>query len=438
MKLTKVAAQPLLLFVLLAIAALVFGNLLLLYIGAVPLMFVLVGIALAPPGALQIQRTISKERPWANEVVEVTWTMRLEGGGVGVLVLTDTLPREFELVEESNFRVAWTWWGRLSLTFRYSFRCSKRGRYLLEPTSVDVRHPLGFSLPQQRSIGDAIELTVTPRIANVRRIRGMRGIAKTPPPASDAAKLGLTTTDFREIRLYHPGDPVKSINWKATARRSAGGHSLPLVNEYEFEGRKAVWLFLDAASYMEIGTTIDNAFERATEATGALAFYFLESGYRVGAYIYNHRPGNLIYPDTGMRQFYRVSRELVALEVSEKAMGLRQAVEACKKHLLWLKPLSIVVTRLDVGDISPLVQGTRTIIQMTPKRRLRAPVMVVGINGYYFAPRNDPLQENAQTFYRLQSRSAVTRLRRLGASVLEWDPTKHDFATALMRQLRTR
>ena len=64
--------------------------------------------------------------------------------------------------------------------------------------------------------------------------------------------------------------------------------------------------------------------------------------------------------------------------------------------------------------------------------------MVVGINGYYFAPRADQFEENAQIFYRLQTRSVVTRLRAQGVSVLEWDPTRHDFATALMRQLRTR
>lgn len=64
--------------------------------------------------------------------------------------------------------------------------------------------------------------------------------------------------------------------------------------------------------------------------------------------------------------------------------------------------------------------------------------MVVGVNGYYFAPREGQLEENAQTFYRLQTRSTVTRLRGSGVSVLEWDPTRSDFATALMRQLRTR
>ena len=438
MTLTNLSALPLLLFVLMLPLALFLGNLLFLYIGAVPLFFTLAGLALATPQALVAHRTISKARPWVNEVVEITWDIRLEGAGVAIVTLADILPKEFELVEGNNIRVAWTWWGIRSMTFRYRFRCSKRGRYLLEPTSVDIGHPLGFFLPKRGASGDAIELTVIPRITNIRRIRGMRGIARTPPPNADVARMGVATTDFREIRLYQPGDPVKNINWKATARSFARGASLPLVNEYEFEGRKAVWLFLDAASYMEIGTNIDNAFERATEATGAMAFYFLERGYRVGAYIYNHQSEKLLYPDTGMRQFYRISRELVALESSTQELDLRQAVQACKKYLLWFNPLSIIITRLDVSDVSPLLAGTRTIIQMSGKRRIHAPAMVVGINGYYFAPRTDQFEENPQVFYRLQTRSVVSRLRAQGVSVMEWDPTKHDFATAPMLQLRTR
>jgi uncharacterized protein (DUF58 family) len=438
MTITNLAALPLLLFVLMLPLALFLGNLLFLYMGAVPLFFALAGLALVTPRALSAQRAISKERPWVNEVVEITWDIHLRGVGMAILAVADVLPKEFELVEGNNFRVAWAWWGRRSLTFRYRFRCSKRGRYVLEPTSVNMSHPLGFYLDRRFSTDAAIELTVIPRIANIRRVRGTRGVANTPPPNSDVARMGVATTDFREIRLYQPGDSVKKINWKATARHFARGGSLPLVNEYEFEGRKAVWLFLDADAHMEIGTNIDNAFERATEATGALAFYFLERGYRVGAYIYNHHPGRLLYPDTGMRQFYRISRELLALKASPVARDLPQAVQACKEYLLLFNPLSIIITRLDLSDVSPLLQGTRSIIQLSPRRRMQAPAMVVGINGYYFAPRGDQFEVNAQTFYRLQTRSAVNSLRAQGVSVLEWDPTRYDFATALMRQLRTR
>jgi len=81
-----------------------------------------------------------------------------------------------------------------------------------------------------------------------------------PFPINDMAKIGVATTDFREIRNYVYGDPIKNINWKATAR-SSSPEMWPLTNEYEVEGKKTVWLFLDTAGELEIGTNINNAFD---------------------------------------------------------------------------------------------------------------------------------------------------------------------------------
>lgn len=176
---------------------------------------------------------------------------------------------------------------------------------------------LGLTQTRQGTLGEPIELLVQPKILNLRRIRGVPGIATSPFPVIDIAKIGVATTDFQEIRSYVHGDPVKNINWKATARKAAQGQLWPLVNEYEVEGKKAVWLFLDASSVLEVGTDIENAFEYCLEAANGVAYYFTDRGYRVGMYIYND--GNrLLYPDTGKKQFLRISWELIKLETTDQ------------------------------------------------------------------------------------------------------------------------
>ena len=80
---------------------------------------------------------------------------------------------------------------------------------------------LGLTQTRQGTLGEPIELLVQPTILNLRRIRGVPGIATSPFPVIDIAKIGVATTDFREIRSYVHGDPVKNINWKATARKAA-------------------------------------------------------------------------------------------------------------------------------------------------------------------------------------------------------------------------
>jgi uncharacterized protein (DUF58 family) len=271
----------------------------------------------------------------------------------------------------------------------------------------------------------------------LRRIRGVAGIAASPFPVIDIAKIGVTTTDFREIRSYIHGDPIKDINWKATARKAAGGQLWPLVNEYEVEGKKSVWLFLDAASYLEVGTDIENVFEYCLEAASGVAYYFTDRGYRVGMYIYND--GNrLFYPDAGKKQFLRISRELIKLNTSEPVDEFPRAIEKCRRYLLGYNPLCIIITRLDSEAGNTIVQGVTKIRQLRGRRRRKLPVMVINIAGYYVIPKLGQYDENTSTMLRLHNRPLVQQLRRLGTSVLEWNPSQENFSTALLRQVKTK
>jgi len=60
-------------------------------------------------------------------------------------------------------------------------------------------------------------------------------------------KHGNDNQEFKELRLYSPGDPFKAINWKVTSRNLVRGSIWPVVNEFEKEGKKSVWIFLDTS-----------------------------------------------------------------------------------------------------------------------------------------------------------------------------------------------
>ena len=78
------------------------------------------------------------------------------------------------------------------------------------------------------------------------------------------------------------------MNWKATAKREGTMNSIPFVNDFEKEGRKTVWLFLDAREWMRTGSTVENAFEYAIQATLGVSSY-LSRNCGVGVSFYNCR-----------------------------------------------------------------------------------------------------------------------------------------------------
>ena len=420
----------------LLLAGLFFGNMVVLVMSLVPLSLLLAGLLTEPPRHINIRAGEIKSLIWLGDVVEISREVTVSDG-FGIVTLFQELPPHFSLVEGNNLQVSWKSWGPRTFTFAFKVRCAKRGHYVLPPVKWEARHALSLTQTHHGTLGEPVELLVQPRILNLRRIRGVAGIATSPFPVIDIAKIGVATTDFREIRDYVRGDPVKNINWKATARQAAQGKLWPLVNEYEVEGKKSVWIFLDAASYLEVGTDIENSFEYCLEAANGVVYYFTDRGYRVGMYIYNDGD-RLFYPDTGKKQFLRISRELINLNTTPRFDELPKAIEKCRRYLLGYNPLCIIVTRLDTRYNDDVVRGVTKLHLLRGRRRRKLPVMVISVAGYNIIPRLNEYDDNSALMLQLQTRPQTLQLRRLGASLLEWNPRRENFSTALLRQVKTK
>ncbi len=420
----------------LLLAGLIFGNMVVLVMSLVPLILMLAGLITEPPQQVKISGNKLDPFIWVGEEVEISREVTLEDG-LGIVTLYQELPPHFSLVEGNNYRIIKKGRGKTAFNFSCKVRCARRGRYVLPPVRWETRHVLGLTQAYYGVAGEPAELLVQPRILNIRRIRGISGIAASPFPVIDVAKMGVATTDFREIREYVYGDPVKNINWKATARQAAQGRIQPLVNEYEVEGKKSVWLFLDAASYLEVGTNIENSFEYCLEAANGLAYYYTGRGYRVGMYIYNDG-GRLFYPDTGKKQFLRISRELINLETSPKNYELPGAIEKCRRYLLGYNPMCVIVSRLDTKYSGDIIRGVTKLRMLTGRRRRKLPVMVVSVPGYNIIPRLDEQDDNSALMLQMETRPVSLRIRRMGASLLEWNPRRENFSTALLRQVKSK
>ena len=263
-------------------------------------------------------------------------------------------------------------------------------------------------------------------------MKSLPGLSVTPFPSSDIAKIGIPGQDFREIRKYVSGDPVKNINWRATARR-AEQVVWPLVNEFEREGRKSVLIYLHASQATEVGSNIENGLECGLEAAANLLFYYLERGYRTGIYVCG-RPPRYFYPETGRVQFRKALRCLIDLEPGYEAKELLSAVEATRDYVLGYNPLSILITTLDLKS-SRVVEASVHRIRQFYSRRRRPSIMVVGIDAYGLIPQDSEYESSTAALMSLQTRPLVRRLRSYGANVVEWRPAHETFSSVFSRQV---
>jgi uncharacterized protein (DUF58 family) len=157
----------------------------------------------------------------------------------------------------------------------------------------------------------------------------------------------------------------------------------------------------------------------------------------VGMYIYNDGD-KLLYPDAGQKQYLRISRELINLKTSPRIGEFPRAIEKCRPYLLGYNPLCIIISRLDTGYSGDLARGVGKLRLLRGRRRRKLPVMIVSVAGYNIIPRLNEYDENSAMMLQLQTRPQAQQLRRMGASLLEWNPRKENFGAALLRQVKAK
>jgi len=154
---------------------------------------------------VEITNNKSLPLPWVRIEEHVPPTVLPVRGGPGVTGVEGW---------ERRRSVSLSWRERVVL--RQRFTCSERGDHAIGPTDVETGDPLGF-FPTHLRIPASRELLVYPRIAALDTLpaesRFPFGPANARPPVlEDPAR-------FAGIRDYRPGDPMKWVDWKASARR---------------------------------------------------------------------------------------------------------------------------------------------------------------------------------------------------------------------------
>ena len=127
--------------------------------------------------------------------------------------------------------------------------------------------------------------------------------------------------EFEEVREYSPGDDVKSIDWKVSARMGR-----PYIKLYREERELVVMLLVDMSGSEGFGTTENLKKETAAEIASILAFNAIRNNDKVGAILFTDRVEKYIPPKKGSAHVWRVIKELFAFEPEHKGTDIGEAV----------------------------------------------------------------------------------------------------------------
>jgi len=136
-------------------------------------------------------------------------------------------------------------------------------------------------------------------LASKQKVRSLLG-------GKHASKLRGRGLDFEEVRHYVPGDDIRNIDWKVTARTQKT-HS----RVYSEEKEKPTLIVVDQSKSMFFGSQKKTKSVVAAELAALTAFKVLKEGDRVGGIVFADNGIDIVYPKRDRKNILRFLEKIV-------------------------------------------------------------------------------------------------------------------------------
>lgn len=161
--------------------------------------------------------------------------------------------------------------------------------------------------------------------------------------------------DFSEVRPYHPGDEVRSIDWNVTAR-TGQLHVKRFVEEREL----TVMVLCDLSASADFGSRERTKAEVAAEIAALLAFSAVSNGDRVGLVLFTDRIERFVPPRKGRRHALRILSEILQARPSSPGTSVTAALEFLRKAMR-RRTVAFVLSDFLEGGMGPGIPFERAL-----------------------------------------------------------------------------
>ena len=150
--------------------------------------------------------------------------------------------------------------------------------------------------------------------------------------------------EFSEIREYYPGDDVRFIDWKVTAR-----FNHPFVKVFIEERDLNVYFLLDFSASSTFGTRIAKR-RKALEIVATIMFSAFRNNDKVGAFISTDRVDRFVPARKGKKHLMKLLSLIVGYSPQDKTTNLAASLVFASKVLKKRSVFFIVSDLLDEHD----------------------------------------------------------------------------------------
>jgi uncharacterized protein (DUF58 family) len=355
------------------------------------------GLLLSRRPRIGAEVELGAERALEGDEVELRITLVAEVGAERAEVLLQ-LPRRLVLLEGVNpVQLRLADGERRELAYRLS--CAGWGAFRVG--RVYLRTHDWFGLFRRESVFDRrLPLKVYPSEESVRNL--LRPLETQVFAGNHVARQKGEGIEFADLRQFLPGDRIRHINWRASARRGE-----LWINEHHAERNADVVILLD--SFAEARRGDASTLDPALRAAGTLAARYLRQKDRVGFVTFGGVL-NWLLPTTGAVQLYRIVDSMLDTQI---------VLSYAWRDILTV-PRGTLPPQALVLALTPLLDD-RSEAALLDLRGRGFDLVVIEISPFPFLPEpQGEVAELAHRLLRLRREAVRGRFERAGIPVAVW------------------
>ncbi|MEO6731065.1 MAG: DUF58 domain-containing protein [Ferruginibacter sp.] len=217
-------------------------------------------------------------------VLQVTNTMRFEVE----MEIIDELPEQFQQrdwILKHHFKAG------EEKKIAYSLRPSERGEYHFGNIVLYIRSRLGLVM-RRHNVEAAVVVPVFPSYMQLRKYELLSNTTIQSEHGNKRMRKIGHSMEFEQIKEYVRGDDIRSINWKATARKSS-----LMVNNYTDEKSQQVYCIIDKGRLMKMPFNNLSLLDYSINSTLVLSNVCLQKQDKVGLITFDNKMGAMLAAD---------------------------------------------------------------------------------------------------------------------------------------------
>jgi uncharacterized protein (DUF58 family) len=236
----------------------------------------------------------------------------------------DEIPFQFQL---RNFNIKQKIKPRKVIDFSYSLRPLERGEYVFGNLNIYVSSPL--RLVARRFTFGANEMVPTyPGFLQLKKYDLLAFSNNLHQYGTKKVRRVGYSMEFEQIKEYVQGDDIRTLNWKATAKKNA-----LMVNQYQTERSQTIYMVIDKGRVMKMPFNGLALLDYAINATLVLSNIILKKEDRAGMLTFSKKVENRVVAEKRGSQMNKLLEALYNVETNFQESDYGRLYIDIKKHI---------------------------------------------------------------------------------------------------------